>query len=275
MAVGLSRLGLTVGLISAVGDDLLADYLLSFLHDEGVDSRFVSRVRGCNTSLCLTEVWPPDHFRQVFYRNQPADARVAMPETALEEIRRAKMFITNGTALAASPSRESALAAMEAAKTAGATTIFDVDYRPSSWPSAQAAGEQARQAIAWADAVLANEEELAMLAPDLGTARATVLNPGPRLLVEKLGARGVAAHTGSEDFFAPSRCQSLVCAVGGGDGFASGFLYALHQGLELPVALAYGNAAAAIVVGRVSCSDAMPHLHELQARLKAPLAANS
>ena len=31
IAVGLARLGLKVGIISAVGDDLMADYLLQFL----------------------------------------------------------------------------------------------------------------------------------------------------------------------------------------------------------------------------------------------------
>src|SRR5574341_2032682 len=73
IAVGLARLGLSVGLISAVGDDLLADYLLRFLGEEGVDGRFVRRVAGFGTSLCLTEVSPPDRFPQVFYRRQPAD----------------------------------------------------------------------------------------------------------------------------------------------------------------------------------------------------------
>jgi 5-dehydro-2-deoxygluconokinase len=71
MAVGLARLGLTTGIISAVGDDLLADYLLNRLREEGVDARFVRRVAGFNTSLCLTEVWPPDRFNQVFYRAKP------------------------------------------------------------------------------------------------------------------------------------------------------------------------------------------------------------
>jgi 5-dehydro-2-deoxygluconokinase len=275
MAVGLSRLGLRVGLISAVGDDLLADYLLDFLRKERVNTNFVSRVPDRNTSLCLTEVWPPDRFRQVFYRSNPADSQVVISPEALSSIAESKMVITNGTALAASPSRESAFAALKQAKTAGAVTVFDMDYRESSWPNAQAAGEQARCALPFADVVLANEVELALLTNGATDAKAAVLNSGPRLLVQKLGARGVAAHTRTESHFAPSRCDELVCAVGGGDGFASGFLYALHRGFDLPTALAYGNAAAAIVVGRVSCSDAMPTLAELEARLQSSATAAS
>ena len=62
MAVGLARLGLKVGLISCIGKDLLADYLIGFLQQEGVDTKFVCLVEGFDTSLCLTEVSPPESF---------------------------------------------------------------------------------------------------------------------------------------------------------------------------------------------------------------------
>src|SRR5437868_7578426 len=141
MAVGLSRLGLKVGIISAVGDDLLADYLFECLRNENVDTRYVARVAGFNTSLCLTEVWPPDHFRQVFYRANPADAQIKASKAALAEVRTAKMFITNGTNLAIEPSRRAAMDGLTVAHKAGVKTIFDMDYRASSWKSPSQAGE--------------------------------------------------------------------------------------------------------------------------------------
>ena len=274
MAVGLARLGLQVGIISALGDDLLAEYLLNTLKKERVDTRFVSRVPGFNTSLCLTEVRPPDNFRQVFYRANPADSQVQTREEALNEVRKARMFITNGTSLAASPARDAALSALMAAKQAGARTVLDVDYRASSWSSPEAAGIKAREALSWADIVLANEEELAILAGHSPNAAERVFTAGPSILVQKLGARGVAAHTQSQSYFAASHAGKVVCAIGGGDGFAAGFLYALFRGFELPRALAYGNAAAAIVVGRVSCADSMPRLEELEAEIGSPAAAS-
>ncbi len=266
MAVGLSRLGLKVGIISAVGDDLLADYLLDRLHQENVDTRFVRRVVGYNTSLCLTEVCPPSRFNQVFYRAKAADCQIALNDEAARVVSEAKMFITNGTNLAAEPARTSALKALDTAHRAGATTVLDIDYRASSWASAADAGQAAVHAITMADVVLANEEELTLLAgtDDPGHQITSVLAAGPKILVQKLGASGVAAHTSSGKYFDLSRTQNLVCAIGGGDGFASGFLYALFRGYELPRALAYGNAAAAVVVGRVTCSSAMPRLADLE-----------
>src|SRR3569832_1779112 len=99
IAVGLARLGLKVGIISAVGDDLMADYLLQFLASENVDTRFVRRIAGYGTSLCITEISKKLVFRQVFYRLRPADSQLQFGDTENEEIRGARMFITNGTSL--------------------------------------------------------------------------------------------------------------------------------------------------------------------------------
>ena len=64
-------------------------------------------------------------------------------------------------------------------------------------------------------------------------------------------------------FLAPYKVQ-VVSTIGAGDGFASGFLYGLLKGLPVIECLHYGNAAAAIVVSRLSCSEAMPTLVEVQ-----------
>src|ERR1700732_3411340 len=122
IAVGLARLGLRVGIISTVGKDALADFLLGFLRTEGIDTRFVRLVEGYNTSLCLTEVSPPDHFPQVFYRREPADIQVLVESPELAYIQKSRLFVTNGTGLSASPAREATLSALKAARNAGLRT---------------------------------------------------------------------------------------------------------------------------------------------------------
>jgi 5-dehydro-2-deoxygluconokinase len=270
MAVGLSRLGLKVGMIGALGDDALADYLVGFLQQEGVETTHVRRVAGYNTSLCLTEVSPPDRFPQVFYRREAADTRVSVGAAELDYVRRARLFVTNGTSLAADPSRAATHAALAAARAANARTVLDVDYRASSWPSAAAAGEEARRALGAADVVVGNEDEILLLTGEGDPARQVraVLEAGPSLLVRKLGARGVEAHTREGSSFAPPFPVEVVSTIGAGDGFASGFLYALFHGRPLAECLRVGNAAAAVVVSRVGCSDAMPYEREIEALME-------
>jgi len=270
IAVGMARLGHDVGIVSAVGADALAEYLLGFLRAEKVDTRLVRLVPGYNTSLCLTEVSPPDRFPQVFYRRDPADTRVEVGPAELEAVRGARMFVTNGTSLAAGPSRESTMAALRAAREARARTVLDVDYRASSWPSPAAAGEQARQALPFVDVVLGNEDEIALLTGDSEPRRQVraVLDAGVGVLVRKLGARGVETHTREGSTSVPPLPVRVVSTIGAGDAFASGFLDGLHRGRPLAECLRAGNAAAAIVVGRVSCSDAMPYRNEIDDMLR-------
>jgi 5-dehydro-2-deoxygluconokinase len=273
IAVGLARLSLEVSIIGCIGDDLLAPFLLGFLHDEHVDAQQVRRVQGYNTSLCLTEITPPDRFPQVFYRANPADLQLKTDDNDLAYVRQAKNFLTNGTALAASPSHESALSALQTAHAAGLRTIFDVDYRASSWPSPAAAGAAAREVLPLLKVVLANETELELLtgSGNREKSAAMVMNAGVEVLVCKLGSSGVVAYTRDGVAQAEPCPVEVVSTIGAGDGFAAGFLYALHKQLPVEAALAYGNAAAAVVVNRVSCSDAMPYLYELEAHLPARL----
>lgn len=269
LAIGLARLARRVGMIGCVGDDLLADYLVSVLGAEGVDTRFVRRVRGFNTQLCLGEAQPP--FRQVFYRHKPADTQLTVSEAELAALGAARLFVTNGTSLSVEPSREATLRALRAARGAGVTTVLDVDYRSSSWNSAEAAGQVARGALSAVDIVIGNEAEIPVLGgeSDAQQAVARVLASGPALVVRKLGPAGAVAHTREGVVSAPPLQVPVANTVGAGDAFAAGFLSAYLDRLPLAECLRYGNAAAAIVVSRPSCSDAMPRPAEIDALLAA------
>jgi sugar/nucleoside kinase (ribokinase family) len=174
------------------------------------------------------------------------------------------------------PAHDSVLRALRVAHEEGVRTVFDVDYRANTWSCASASGEAARKALPLADIVLANEEELALLtgSDDPEHQVESVLKVGPAILVQKLGPRGVAAHTASERHFAPSRAEHVVCAIGGGNGFAAGFLYALYCGYDLERALLYGNAAAAVVVSRVRARAQCRTCPRSEARLAEQFSAS-
>jgi 5-dehydro-2-deoxygluconokinase len=267
-AVGLARLGKHVGMVSAVSSDAFGDFLVEFLQREGVETRSVHRLDGYLTSLSITEVSPPDNFPQIFYRKDPVDVQLRVSEADLAYIERARLFATNGTSLCGSPSRESALTAMERAHRAGATVVFDVDYRAMSWPEIQEAGAMARSALPHVDVLIGNEIEVCLVA-GVGDAREAVemLRERVPTVVCKLGAAGVRMVNAQEDHTLAPVTVEVVSTIGAGDGFAAGFLYALSEGKPPLDCLRYGNTAAAIVVSRLSCSEAMPTLAEVEALL--------
>lgn len=270
MAVGLSRLGAKVGMISCVGSDALSDFLRDFLNEEGVDTSHVQTAPGFLPSLCLTEVTPPDKFPQVFYRHDAVDTRLDVTEDDLQYATRGKMFVFNGTTLCASPSRESAYRALERAKEAEATVVCDIDFRAMSWRSPAEAGLAIRLALPYVDILIGNQLELTLAAgvDDLDEAIAKIQRIGVPMLVSKLGDQGTRVLTCEEDVYLPPYKVAVSTTIGAGDGFASGFLYAKLKGHSLVNCLHYGNATAAIVVSRVCCSEAMPTLAEVETMIR-------
>jgi 5-dehydro-2-deoxygluconokinase len=176
------------------------------------------------------------------------------------------MFVTNGTSLCGSPSRESAYRALERAKQAGCTVVLDVDYRAMSWKRREEAGLAVRLALPFVDILIGNQPELMLAAgvDDLDQAIAKLQDAGVPMLVSKLGELGTRVLTPEESVYLPPYKVDVCTTIGAGDGFASGFLYAKLRGLPLVECLHYGNAAAAIVVSRLSCSEAMPVLEEVE-----------
>lgn len=270
MAVGLSKLGAKVGIVSCLGNDALSGFLMDFLKTANVDTSHVQAAPGFLPSLCLTEVSPPDKFPQVFYRHDAVDTKLDATEDDLKFAASGKMFITNGTSLCASPSRESAYKALERAKAAGAQVVLDVDFRSMSWRSKEEAGLAIRLALPYVDVLIGNQLELTLAAgvDDLDEAVAKLQKSGVSILVSKLGELGTRVLTKDSDVHLPPYKVEVCTTIGAGDGFASGFLYAMLRGMPLIECLHYGNATAAIVVSRLSCSEAMPALEEVEQMIR-------
>lgn len=275
IAVGLARLGVKVYMIGAVPDDALGRFLMQKLVDESVDVSCVQQVRGHNASLCLTEVSPPKSFHQVFYRTDPADAYLTRTAQQEEVIRKSQILVTNGTSLCANPSGETTLHALRVAREARLTTVFDVDYRASSWESKAAAGAAALEALAWVDVVLANTDEMHVLAAgarDVNSSEAQTaarcLERGVQTVAWKQGADGARWFSREGDNHFQPFTVPVVSTIGAGDGFATGFTYAYGQGKSLAECARYANACAACVVQDVECADAMPTLEVLENQLQ-------
>ena len=57
----------------------------------------------------------------------------------------------------------------------------------------------------------------------------------------------------------------VVCGLGAGDAFGGALCHGLLSGWDIAECVRYGNAAGAIVAGRLMCADDMPTLDEIEA----------
>jgi 5-dehydro-2-deoxygluconokinase len=100
----------------------------------GIDRSTLSAVGGeARNSLAVVET-RIENCQSVIYRNGAADFALTEQMSRRSIIGLSARFVTTGTALAPEPSRGAATRhALWPA--AGLPVIFDVDYRPYSWPS--------------------------------------------------------------------------------------------------------------------------------------------
>jgi 5-dehydro-2-deoxygluconokinase len=283
IAVGAHRLGLKSALLTAVGPDLVGDFILNFLQKEGIETRYIQRKPGTRTSAVLLGIEPPDRYPLVYYRDNAADKQLTIQDVQATPITDYKVFEFAGTNLSEEPCRTATLYAVEQARAAEVTVIMDLDFRTDQWQDPRAYGLAVRAILPSVDVVLGTEQEVkaAMLvdeslvqvsysqvsspevAGDVGTAVEALLKRGPRLLVLKVGAEGCVLYpAGSPAEPVPGFPVEVYNLVGAGDAFASGFIYGYLQGWSLYRSARLANACGAIVVTRHACSNATPYLEE-------------
>src|SRR2546429_868155 len=131
ISVGTRRLGLRSALLTAVGEDVVGDFVLHFLEQEGVETAFIPRKPGRRTSAVVLGIEPPDKFPLVYYRDNCADIQLSIDDVLAAPISDCRVFEFSGTGLSREPSRRATVFAAEQAKAAGPKVILDCDYRPN------------------------------------------------------------------------------------------------------------------------------------------------
>jgi len=266
IGVALNKHGGKTALVTSVSDDAIGRFALNELDKYGVDRTHVKSVGGeARNSLAVVESRIEDH-QSVIYRNGAADFQMTVEDVSAVDYSAYCALITTGTVLAAEPSRTAAFHAFDLARQAGLPLIFDLDYRPYSWPSAEDAAETYSRAAVLCDIIIGNDVEFGFMAGDYdkGLEKARELaNSTARIVIYKMGEKGAITLTPDEEFRTGIYPVTALKPTGAGDGFMGGFIASFAAGHSLKDAVLRGSACAAIVVSRVGCAPAMPTTSEL------------
>jgi 5-dehydro-2-deoxygluconokinase len=266
IAVGLVKQGCQAALLTCVSDDAVGRFARAELTRYGVDHTHVRAVAGeARNSLAVVET-RLENCQSVIYRNNAAD--FAMTDADVDPVDYAAFsaLITTGTVLAAEPSRSAAFRAFSLARAAQLPLIFDVDYRPYSWPSAQEASEVYSRAAALCDIIIGNDVEFGFMAgdPAQGLAKArSLIGQGAQIVIYKMGEKGAITLSPDGEIATGIYPTAALKPTGAGDSFLAAFTAALAAGETLHHSVLRGSAAAAMVVARVGCAPAMPTTAEL------------
>lgn len=271
-AAGICRFGGKADLVTSVSDDSVGRYCLNQLDHYGVGRGHVKSVGGeYRNSLAVYETVLEGH-QTVIYRNGAADFQMTSEDVERVDYNRYGTLITAGTVFAAEPSRAAAFRAFALAREARLPIIFDIDYRPYSWPSPEVAADVLSRAGGLSDMIVGNDEEFGFMAggisKGLDMARELAASSAS-VVIYKMGEKGAITFAGGQETRTGIYKVDALKPTGAGDSFMAGLMAALASGFGLDDAVLRGSACAAIVVGKPGCAPALPDLTQLETFLAA------
>lgn len=274
IAVGMAKLGSSVGIITRLSDDVVGHYVNHYLESQQVDTEGVSYDQsGTRTSLAITEM-RPDNCNVVIYRNDAADLALAPDHIHESYIKSARMLIVSGTALSREPSRSAVDRAITLAVANRVLVVLDLDYRAYTWASMSEAALVYQKAAKSSNLVLGNSEEFEVLGTPKGASPEAIaeacLQDRVHAVFVKAGEFGsTVVCADGQQFSQPIFPVATRKPFGAGDAYCAAICAGLAHGVSLPESVRRGAAAAAIVVAGDSCGDASPTREELDAFLRS------
>ncbi|HEX2180921.1 MAG TPA: sugar kinase [Rubrobacteraceae bacterium] len=265
LAIALSRLGLSAGWMSLLGDDEPGQLVLDRVRGEGVDTSRVRRVRDLPTGLYLREQVGPD--ARVYYYRKGSAASTLAPETFGPGDLAGADFL-HLTGITPALSEECGAFTLWAAREAEARVSFDVNYRSKLW-GPEEARSFVEEILPSVDLLFVGDDEARALwgRDDEGLVR-ELAAAGPREVVLKLGKEGSLALVEGRLISQPAFPVEEVDPVGAGDAFDAGYLAGHLWNLAPEERLRVANAMGALSVATLGDYEGLPDRGELWAFLE-------
>ncbi|SEI87263.1 2-dehydro-3-deoxygluconokinase [Cyclobacterium xiamenense] len=272
VAGALCNYGLEGTFVTKVPDNPIGQSAINHLRRYGVDTQFIAK-GGKRLGIYFLETGASMRASQVVYDR--ADASIAEAEIAdfdFDKIfENAVWFHTTGITPALSD-KAAALteAALKAAKAKGVTTSIDLNYRKKLW-SKEKAREVMTRLCQYVDVCIGNEEDaettLGFKSKETDVTKGELNLDGYKdvfkQMKEKFGFQYIAStlresysasdngwsalvYDGTEFYHSKKYDVRIVDRVGGGDSFASGFIYGLVEKMSMKDACEFAVAASAL-----------------------------
>ena len=270
-----AKLGRSTALVSKVGADHFGAFLRRHLQAAGIGTGSLLQDPLHPTTLAIVRLDEAGNRDFTFYRDRTADVMLAREELPLDELCAARVLHFGSLSLTCEPARAATLAAVTAARAAGAVISYDPNLRPPLWPSLDAARTQLLAGLALADLVKVSEEELFFLteAASLDAGAEALFARFPlRLLAVTRGPAGCILYTRTLRCAGATFDTPCVDTTGAGDAFwGAALTWLLEQDrpaealtqADLAALLDFANAAGSLATTKHGAIPAMPTREEI------------
>ena len=197
MLVCAANMGRKAAFIGKVGTDMQGQFLCKTIRDAGVDTGSLVMTDDYFTTLAFVTIDEHGDRSFAFARKPGADTQLTEDELDLEMLRNTKIFHIGSLSMTDEPARTTTVTAIKAAREGGAIISYDPNYRPPLWESREAAQEQIRALLPYADVVKIsdNECEITTGYTDMREAAAYLKAQGAVCVVITAGEKGALIST--------------------------------------------------------------------------------
>jgi 2-dehydro-3-deoxygluconokinase len=261
VAIGLSRLGHTVKYITRLGNDPFGKYIYEKLLEENIDVSSIKFTDEYPTGFMIkskTSEGDPDIF---YFRRGSAASHVTPDDIDCDVSQLKHIHITGITAALSNDTLDTLYRMIQIGKENGIRISFDPNIRKSLWKSEDEMVSTLNDIAFKCDIVMPGIKEGFILTgsenPD--DIADYYLNKGVKTVIIKIGDKGAYVKTKDESFTVSGyKVEKVVDTVGAGDGFATGVISGLLEGLTLKDAVKRGNAIGAIIIMSPGDNDGLP-----------------
>lgn len=260
-SVYLSRNGMAVSYVTALGDDTMSDWLVDQWQSEGIDCSLVTRMHNSVPGMYMINLAEGGERSFLYWRkNSPASRLFDNAEQVAElfqSLNRYGHLYLSGISLAILPeaSRQRLFERLVDYRRQGGKLIFDNNYRPNLWPTLAIARQAYIQMYQITDIALPTLEDEALLF-GFDTAEQVleaIRNKGVKEIIIKLGGEGCLAfyeNAGDDSVkkYTNAAVVDPIDTTAAGDSFSAGYLSARLKGGAVIDACNAGHALASKVI---------------------------
>ena len=249
--------GSSVEFLSAVGQDLISEKMITYLGEEGIGTSLVAKLPDKTIGLYLIQNDAEGERTFTYWRSDSAARQMFLDldeASLVQSFSEIDYFYFSGISLAIldQTSRDRLLTLAQTLSDEGKTIIFDPNLRPTLWPSMEEAKTQTTGAFKVCDLLLSSYEDDHSLFGDTNIdsifKRFSTFGIDEIILTNGDGEINGASH--GERFTAtPAKPETIVDTTAAGDSFNAGYLIARHSGCSARESVVKASSLAALVIG--------------------------
>lgn len=232
--ISLGRTGMPCAIVTEAGDDHVGDITCKYLEDNGVSTQYVTRRKGVKSHLSLAFLDDKNDAQYTFYKDhEGVDVEGKMPDvTSLDAMLFGSFFAINPVI------RTKVKAMLQTAHDAGATLYYDINFRASHIKDIPDTLENIRENMSLSSVVRGSLEDFTILfsESDVDVIYEKHIRPYCECFICTNAGEPIQLRTPLLRASFPAHKIQTVSTVGAGDNFNAGFLFALMNNGNRPLA---------------------------------------